>query len=1042
MVQAFRIGGAMNGRREETGSTPAQTGLAEDVARVRGRYPHYTRTRLAQFSRRLARRIHPDTVAVERIEIAGPTARIPYAEAMRLPFRDAVIGEPLGPVWATYWVKVTARVPDDWRGDQVDLYWDSKSEALVWRDGKSLQGLNPDRHTATLTDSAAGGETIALVIEVACNGMFGAGEVRFGKDSPFQLAACDLRRFDPEAYALHADFELLRQLEADREPAAENRSFGGASGKLHRPALDTTWAGKLLHDLNRVCNVLDPEDRSTWPAARAILAPLLAAKNGSITHELSAIAHAHLDTAWLWPLDETRRKAQRTFSTAIRLMEKYPEFKFAVSQAYQYAIIEETDPDLFARIKAKVKSGQWIPVGGSWVEPDCNLPTGESLCRQFLYGQRYFERHFGARSTIFWNPDVFGYDGQLPQLMREAGMTRFLTQKLSWNKFTSPPHHSFKWRGIDGSEVLTHFPPADTYNAMATVAEMRYHAANYKDADRSSNAYYLFGYGDGGGGANAQMIETLRRTKDLLGVPRSEVRTPEEFFGRLEGEASDFGAVEGELYFEYHRGVYTSQSEVKRLNRLCETQLQALEYLATAARLSNRPAPSPAEIEQLWRVVLTNQFHDILPGSSIGEVYDRAREDLTATADQIAKLSDELLKRLASGKGDATPINTLGIARSEVAVAPNGNPVFVTAEPFSAGRITDSTDAVTLTENANGTIALANGKFAATFSRDGMLRSLIHKATNRETLEGPGNRILLFDDRPTDFEAWDIDPFALETARDAAPARHCTIVAKGPLRAELRFERKLGSRSTMVQTVRLDAGSDHVEFDTAIDWKDRRTLVKAMFPLAVHAKHATYETMFGAAERPTHANTDGDLAKYEVPGQRWADVSEPGFGVSLLSDTRHGYSCFGNQLALSLVRGPLWPDRNADVGEHRFRYALYPHTDDWRTANTVARAAAFARPLLWATGTPDTILQTPLATSSAANVIIDTIKPVEEGDGWIIRLYESTGARGKTQLTFAPTIAEAWRSNTLEDALEKLKLSGNAVMLDVKPFQIVTLKLR
>lgn len=1030
----------MNGRRDEDGYTRPDVGAASDVARPRGRYPAYTRGRLEQFARRLARQIHPDTVSVTKMEIAGPVGRIAYAEGIALPYRDCAVGEMLGPQWATHWVRITATVPEAWRGARVELYWDSRSEALLWLDGRSYQGLNPDRHTATLLESAQGGETLSLAIEVACNGMFGAGEARFGRNNPFQIAACELRRFDPEAYAFHADFDFLRQLEADREPAAATQSYGGAPAKIVRPALDTAWAGRLLHDLNRVCNVVDPDDRSTWARGREILKPLLEARNGSVTHELSAIAHAHLDTAWLWPLDETRRKAQRTLSTALRLMERYPEFKFAVSQAYQYAIIEETDPDLFARIKTKVQTGQWIPVGGSWVEPDCNLVTGESMCRQFLYGQRYFEKQFDKRSTIFWNPDVFGYDGQLPQLMRGAGMSRFLTQKLSWNKFTSPPHHSFRWRGIDGSEVLTHFPPADTYNGMATASELRYHAANYKDADRSVHAYYPFGYGDGGGGANAKMVENLRRARDLQGVPRSTIRTPDQFFDLLAADAKNFGTVEGELYFEYHRGVYTSQVEIKRLNRLCETRLQALEYLTTACRLSGKDAPSPVEIEKLWRVVLTNQFHDILPGSSIGEVYERAHRDLGEIAEKAQSLADKLLDRLSTA-GSPTPVNTLGFTRSEIVEMPSGSTAFVTAEPFSAGRISDSTDNVMVSENADGTITLSNGALHAVLSRDGLLISLVHAATEREALESSGNRILLLDDRPLDYEAWDIDPFALETARDAEGAHTCTILSHDPLRAELRFERKLGSHSTMTQVVQLDAGSAHLTFDTTIDWKDKRTLVKAMFPLAVHAKAATYETMFGAAERPTHANTDGDLAKYEVPGQRWADLSEPGFGVSLLSDTRHGYSCFGNQLALSLVRGPLWPDRGADIGVHKFRYALYPHAGDWREANTVRDAACFARPMLWAKGPPDAILAKPLVTCSAANVVIDTIKAAEDGNGWIIRLYESTGARATAQLHFGVPVRKASLSNTLEDALTPLAVEANTVTIDMRPFQIRTIRL-
>jgi len=403
----------------------------------------------------------------------------------------------------------------------------------------------------------------------------------------------------------------------------------------------------------------------------------------------------------------------------------------------------------------------------------------------------------------------------------------------------------------------------------------------------------------------------------------------------------------------------------------------------------------------------------------------------------------QLLKRLADGSEANTPINTLGFARRAVVETPDGTLAVATAAPFSAGRLEAThEDSVTCRELPNGQIELSNAALRAVFSRDGLLQSLIHNATQREALKGPGNRIVLFDDRPLDYEAWDIDPFALETARNAEPAHTCSVVSTGPLRTEIRFERRLGRESAMTQIVRLDAGSNHLVFDTTIEWKDRRTLVKAMFPLSVHAKTATYETMFGVAERPTHANTDGDLAKYEVPGQRWADVSEPNFGVSLLSDTRHGYSCFENQLALTLIRGPVWPDRNADVGTHHFSYAIYPHTDDWRDANTVAEAACFARPMVWAKGEAAELLQNPLVTSSAANVVIDTVKPAEEGDGWIVRLYESAGARTTVTLSFSAPIDRGWHSNTLEEEKYILVFEDGSLTLDLKPFQIMTLKLK
>src|SRR6185437_12708245 len=410
-----------------------------EFQRPRGRYARYTRTRLAQFARRLKSSIYPERAPVERIELAGPTDRIAFDAATRLDYRDVALGAPLGPLWATYWAQVTVRIPAAWAGSRVDLYWDSRSEALLWLDGRPVQGLNIGRHAAPLTHAAGGGETLTLYMEIACNRAFGAAEGGHPASEPYQLSACEIRRFDPEAWSLFHDFDVLRQLEADRVPAQAPRSTGGVASNLVRPALDTTWAGKLLHDLNRVCNALDIDDRATWPAGHAILKALLNVKNGDVVHELSAIGHAHIDTAWLWPIEETRRKCQRSFANVLALMEDYPEFKFACSQAAQYVMMEESDPDLFARIRARAAKGQWIPIGGSWVEPDCNLPSGESLSRQFLYGQRYFEKTFGARARIFWNPDVFGYAGQLPQLMREAGMDRFLTQKLSWNRFTAPP---------------------------------------------------------------------------------------------------------------------------------------------------------------------------------------------------------------------------------------------------------------------------------------------------------------------------------------------------------------------------------------------------------------------------------------------------------------------------------------------------------------------------------------------------------------------------------------------------------------------------
>ncbi|HEV2363727.1 MAG TPA: glycoside hydrolase family 38 C-terminal domain-containing protein [Caulobacteraceae bacterium] len=1032
-------------RRQDVGKGPvvAADRPLDPLARIRGRYPRYTRDRLTAFARRLRRLAWPEIAAPALIEAAGPVDRIALREAAALPFRSVALGQELGPLWSTWWFRITVEVPARWAGSRVDLYWNSASEALLWLEGRASRGLNIGRPIAPLIESAAGGERLTFLVEAACNRAFGAdegGPKGGDRGDPYRLLACDIRRFDPEAWSLFHDFDVLAQLEADRTPEQKPMSTGGVAPQIVRPALDTTWAGRLLHELNRVCNSLDPDDKATWPAARQILGGLLATRNADACHALSAIGHAHIDTAWLWPIEETWRKCHRTFATAVALMDAYPRFRFACSQACQHLAIEERDPELFGRIAAKARSGQWLPIGGSWVEPDCNLPSGESICRQFLYGQRYFERTFGARSQIFWNPDVFGYAGQLPQLMRQAGMTRFLTQKLSWNRFTAPPHHSFHWRGIDGSEVLTHFPPADTYNGACRIAELRYHAANYKDADRSEDGLYLFGFGDGGGGPTDEMVERLARVGDLQGVPRAAIRSPDDFFDRLERSAADLETVEGELYFEYHRGTYTSQAEVKRLNRLVEGRLQTLEWLCAVSARTGLERPQRDEIEALWRALLTNQFHDILPGSSISEVYARTVPELESLAERCAVAAGDLLKRLAGeGEGDVYPVNPAPFARAEVAQAPDGTLRYISAPAMAAGTIVECPDEARAREKG-GRFVLENAALSAVISAQGDLVSLVHKASGREVLAGSGGRLLSFDDRPTAHEAWDIDPFALETARAAPAATEVAIVRPGPLRAEVRIVRPLGAASRLEQRVILDAASPHLEFDCALDWRDRRTFIKAVFETSIRAPRASFETMFGAVERPTHASTDADLARFEVPAHRWADLAEPDFGLSLITDCRYGYSAWGGVLGLSLIRGPMIPDPGADIGEHRFRYALYPHQRDWRSAATVARAAAFNRALLWASGAVPETLRAPLASASSPHVVIDTVKPAEDGQGLVFRLYEASGGSARTRIVFSYRPRQVFVSNTLEDRLEELEIFEGAVELQLRGFQIVTLR--
>jgi alpha-mannosidase len=933
----------------------------------------YTRRRLKQTSERLHFRIYAETIPVDELLVSPEVGRISWEEAQLLDYRPVELGEGFGPLWATYWFRLRATVPEEWRDSRVDLRWYSDSEATLWDDGRVVVGLNKHHAEATLAERAAPGE-LTRHVELACNGLFGRQE------APVVLARCELGRFDPAAWKLAHDFEVLRAVEA-------------------HPATDPTLAGELRSRLEAFADEPDP----------SILDRLYEQHNGSYVHELYAVGHAHIDTAWLWPLAETYRKTLRTFSTAVQYMDEYPDYRFACSQAQQYAWVKERNPDLWERIRAKVASGQFVPTGGSWVEPDFNLPSGESLVRQLLHGQRFFERELGARCTEFWAPDAFGYAGQLPQLIRGAGMARFLTQKLSWNRFNSPDESTFVWQGDDGTEVLVHFPPTDTYNSMATVEELLKTANDSRSLEHSHTSLVVYGHGDGGGGPTREMLEFLTRARDLQGLPRTRLATPEEFFDALDAETTDRPVVVGELYFEYHRGTYTSQALVKRGNRRSEQGLHDAEFLAVA-RGGDYPR---AELDRLWKLLLLQQFHDILPGSSITLVYEDAARDFA----ELERGIDALI-----GDGD-TLVNTTCFARREVVGG-----IMVEAAPFAAARAVEADDEVSI----DG-LTLENVHLRVTLSADGAVESIFHKATGRETLAAPGNRLELYDDDPVAFDAWDIDPYTLRTRRDAPPASSHEVETATPLRAEIAFERALGTASHLRQVVRLDAGSERLEFHTTVDWHESHTLLKSCFPLAVRARNATYETAFGYAERPTHYSTSFDRARYEVPGHRFADLSEHGFGAALLTDSKYGYSCYGGELRVSLLRAPKSPDPEADMGAHEFAYALLPHAGGWRDAGVLAQATAFNAPLRRTSHAVDGSFAT-----VDGGLVLDTIKRAEDSDAIILRLYEPYGGRGVARVRMPVT--DARLANLLEDESAALEVREGEIVIPFRPHEVITVK--
>lgn len=1019
------------------------------------KHPALTIQRITQFVRRFQAEIRRERLPLD-VEMAGPVGRIPYQEALCLPYAPVTEEMNLTPAWATYWFRLRGQIPATWQEKPVDLLFHCQSEALLWIGGKPAQGLNFEgalpgeeggRIDARLPAAMVKDGSIILEVEAACNMLYGAVP-----NTRYLFTGAEVALFDQEAWDLFHDLfmpsEFLNRLLRQNNPGMPWLGH-------HVPEKLSPWQGYLLERMNDICNAGSPDDRSTWPAIREIVAEIYSHKNASYCHEISALGHCHIDTAWRWPLAEAKRKCARSFSTALSYMERYPEYQFACSQAFQYQWMKESYPSIYENIKKAVARGQWIPVGGSWVEPDCNLPSGESLVRQFLYGKRFFQQEFGWDCREAWNPDVFGCSGALPQILRGVGIEFFLTQKLFWNQFNKPQYQNFNWRGIDGSEVLTHFPPAENYNALSYESlfqDLLMHESRSCDHDRTNEGLLLYGFGDGGGGPTTHMIEILRRAQDFQGVPRVNFRTSEQFFHRLKKRLRSTETVDGELYLELHRGTYTSQAANKLGNRRNEILLRNLEILYSVA-LHTRDIPYPSDaLERLWKVLLVNQFHDILPGSSITEVHEESRADYAA----IEAEGTSLLTRAADAMGESDSVSVvnlcgwdrLGLLECDAPVAPSAQKSWqgrflVPIEVPSCG--TSSLDAAVIegapvTINQKGdTFVLENDFLQAVLSSSGHLTSLVEKSSGREVVppHHQGNRFVLFEDRPVSADAWDVDIFHLEKPTDSPVAVSAKVIERGPFRVGVEFSYQFGP-STLIQRSFLSTRCDYLEFACEVDWHHRHQFLKVEFPVLVQAPDAAFETQFGYIRRPTHFNSSQDIAKFEVPAHRWIDLSEPGFGVSLWTDCKYGYAVHQNVMRISLLRGPEDPDPTADIGRHTFRYAICPHTASLADACIVRKAYEFSMPWILVKGA--TQRQSWFSVDSP-NMIIDTVKKAEDSDGLILRIYECNGSRGTARFSTTLPCRAARLTNLLEKTVGDLTLVSGGITLDYTPFQIITIAL-
>lgn len=1000
------------------------------------------------------------------LEVMGTTAAdpIPFAKLNGCKFRKMHEGEVWGNRWESGWFKLSGTVPRDWTGKTVVARLNFRGEACVFSAaGEPLQGLTDGsvytwathlRERFPLASPCKGGEKVELLVEAAANGIFGI----FRDDDPVpgrdyredyvgKLECVRLCVFEEEIWRLYIEARQLHSL------------------MTSLPERDPQRA-QILHALVKAANAFRPLAPNPVEARR-LLAPVLAATADSTRLATTAVGHAHIDTAWLWPMRETVRKCGRTFSSQLRLIERYPGYVFGASQAQLYQFVKDHYPSLYKRIQRAVADQRWEVQGAMWVEADCNIPSGESLVRQVLYGKKFFKQEFGVDVRNLWLPDVFGYSAALPQILRLAGVDTFLTQKLSWSQFNPFPHHTFIWKGLDGTGILTHFPPENTYNSNMEAGSLRRAAENFRENGYLPEFMTLFGIGDGGGGPLEEHLEAGRLMQNLAGVPRVTFGPAQAMFDRLKEHEAELPSWEGELYLELHRGTYTTQARNKRQNRRLEQHLRRVEILYAALPLADYPA---AALERLWKTVLTNQFHDIIPGSSIGQVYVDSQREYAQVEAELRDLEAAALKRLAvapAKKEKAEQIsfvNTLshsfqglvhvpGLASGSLE-GPDGvrHPLQPAAEggswaavslpglasvPFRV--VSGPAPAKPAKSKRRGAV-LENGLIRYEFSDEGLLVRAFDKETNREVMRKgeAGNRLSLYQDWPHNWDAWDVDITYEQQLVAHAQLTGMEVVEAGPVAQAVKLT-WLAGESPVTQTVRLGANSRRLDFVTRVEWKECRKMLRVAFPVDVTASEATYEVQFGAIRRPTHRNTSWDWARFETCGHRFADLSDQQYGVALLNDSKYGYKVFGRTLDLNLLRSPYSPDPTADRGEQLFTYSLLPHTGRFEDSNVLAEAHALNQPVLVADGNVAFRMPVELLPEG---VLVETVKKAESEKSWVVRFYEPRGFSASCRLRAPEDAIKIWEAGIIENPLAVVPLREDEAVLHFRPFEIKTILIR
>lgn len=991
----------------------------------------------------------------------------PFAERLKDPgaYRAAEPGLLWGRAWQSAWFHVTGRVPREWAGADVVARINLNSEVLVFDPGGcpvySLTGHSVFDHDygkdlLRLFEPARGGETVDFWMEAAANGLTGIHrEPEAPRGAPSRhgdyrgiVRRLELCRFNTEVWHYWIDMDVLFDLYQSLSP-------------------ESPRAARILEAMHRSLNVF-AENADRAAEARRTLRPVFDLGPNPADLDVVAIGHGHIDTGWLWPVRESVRKCARTFASQIALLDRYPEYVFGASQPQHYAFVKTHYPALFEKIRKAVAEGRWECQGGMWVEADCNVPSGESLVRQLLHGKNFFMDEFGKDVRTCWIPDVFGYSAALPQILRKAGIDTFLTQKMSWCRHNEFPHNTFRWRGIDGTEILTHFPPENNYNSPLRPASLIRAQNRFKENGELDVFVSLFGIGDGGGGPKEEHVEYGLRQAALNGVPRVRFGPSTEAFDRMSASVKHLAVWSGELYLEMHRATLTTQARTKRGNRKLERALRETEMLLCCLPLENYPA---AALDAVWKKLLINQFHDILPGSSIRKVYEVTEKEHAEGVDVCRRLCRAAAGTLLHPDSEAlTLFNSLshpfaapirlpqgwrgcgvfveGGEGAEVAVQdePEGPVVrfefpalsFVTLKKTGAPSEKNGAAPVSLVRHPNGWV-LENRRIRYTFAENAALTGIFDKETGTERLpEGAsGNGLSLYVDRPYEYDAWDIDLYYEDQFQEHAVGVSSREWARGPVRAVLAFDLTLG-RSRVVQRVSLAADSKRLDFDTEVDWRETHRMLRVAFPTGIMAREATFDIQYGYLRRPTHRNTSWDLARFEVAAHRYVDVSDRDYGMALLNDGKYGHKVLDGVIDLNLLRSPTDPDPDADLGEHRFTYSLLPHVGGWPEPEGMAQAEMLNQPPLCLedvaggarTGFPFRL--------AGEGVSLEVVKKAEHDACFVLRLVETLGGHSRAELG-VPGGCSVIACDLLEwNPIRELPVENHRVVLTLKPFEILT----